>query len=59
MKEDVTKETTIKILDAFKKGEKPVAGPQNGRRKYSEPFDAPTSLIEPPSGPSVTNPKLL
>ena len=30
-KEDLTEETTRKVLDAFKKGEKPKPGPQSGR----------------------------
>lgn len=31
MQEDLTPETTKKVLQAFKKGEKPKAGPQSGR----------------------------
>jgi NADH dehydrogenase (ubiquinone) flavoprotein 2 len=30
--EDLTPETTIKILDAMAKGEKPKPGPQSGRQ---------------------------
>lgn len=33
--EDLTPETTVKILDALAKGEKPKPGPQTGRQ-YSE-----------------------
>jgi len=49
--EDLTEETTNKILDAFKRGEKPPAGPQNGKRKYSEGPMGKTTLKEPPMGP--------
>ena len=30
--EDLTSESTVKILDAFAKGQKPKAGPQSGRK---------------------------
>jgi NADH-quinone oxidoreductase subunit E len=41
--EDLTPETTKAILDALKKGEKPKAGPQSGR-KGCEPIDGPKVL---------------
>lgn len=48
--EDLTAESTNKILDAFKKGERPPMGPQTGR-KSSEPFQRKSSLKDTPSGP--------
>lgn len=43
--EDLTPETTIKILDALAKGEKPKPGPQSGRRT-SENAAGMTTLTE-------------
>jgi len=53
--EDLTPETTNKILNAFKRGETPPAGPQNEKRKYSEGPMGKTTLIEPPTGPFAPN----
>ncbi|MFV3073410.1 NADH-quinone oxidoreductase subunit NuoE [Niveispirillum fermenti] len=43
--EDLTAETTGKILDALARGEKPEGGPQNGRIR-SCPIGGPTTLTE-------------
>ncbi len=43
--EDLTKESFEALLDAFKRGETPKVGPQNGRRS-SEPEGGPTTLTE-------------
>jgi len=48
--EDLTPESTRKILDAFAKGEKPTIGPQSGR-KTSENSAGLTSLTTKPYGP--------
>ncbi|KAM5535573.1 hypothetical protein V8D89_010740 [Ganoderma adspersum] len=48
--EDLTAETTRKVLAAFKKGEKPKPGPQSGRHT-SENSAALTALTEKPYGP--------
>jgi len=48
--EDLTPETTNKVLDALKRGERLPKGPQNGR-KTCEPFQRPSSLTETPTGP--------
>ncbi|KAF8610835.1 hypothetical protein BDV93DRAFT_601791 [Ceratobasidium sp. AG-I] len=48
--EDLTPETTKKILDAFSKGEKPKAGPQSSR-KTSENSAGLTALTSKPYGP--------
>ncbi|KAJ7905300.1 thioredoxin-like [2Fe-2S] ferredoxin-domain-containing protein [Mycena olivaceomarginata] len=48
--EDLTPETTKKILDAFAKGEKPKPGPQSGRQT-SENSAGLTSLTSKPYGP--------
>ncbi|KAI0073398.1 hypothetical protein K474DRAFT_1686222 [Panus rudis PR-1116 ss-1] len=48
--EDLTKETTKKVLDAFKKGEKPKPGPQSGRHT-SENSAGLTALTSKPYGP--------
>ncbi|KAG8919572.1 hypothetical protein FRC02_001553 [Tulasnella sp. 418] len=48
--EDLTPETTRKILDAFARGEKPKPGPQSGRRT-SENSAGLTALTTPPYGP--------
>jgi len=45
--EDLTPDSTITILEAFKKGQNPKAGPQNGRRTC-EPLGGKTSLKEKP-----------
>jgi NADH dehydrogenase (ubiquinone) flavoprotein 2 len=50
MQEDLTPETTRKVLDAFAKGEKPKPGPQSGR-KVSENSAGYTALTEKPYGP--------
>jgi len=49
--EDLTPETTIKILEALKKGEKPKPGPQTSLRKVAEPPGGKTTLLEHPLGP--------
>ena len=43
--EDIDGPTTEKILDAFRRGQKPMPGPQNGRRS-SEPLGGATTLKE-------------
>ncbi|RAU21280.1 NADH-quinone oxidoreductase subunit NuoE [Paramagnetospirillum kuznetsovii] len=43
--EDLTAETTKAVLEAFKRGETPKPGPQNGRQ-FSCPAGGPTSLSE-------------
>ena len=43
--EDLDGPTTEKILEAFRRGQKPSPGPQNGRRS-SEPIGGPTTLKE-------------
>lgn len=43
--EDLTAETTKAVLEAFKRGETPKPGPQNGRQ-FSCPAGGPTSLTE-------------
>lgn len=48
--EDLTPETTVKILDALAKGEKPKPGPQSGRHT-SENSAGLTTLLEKPYGP--------
>ncbi|KAM6500829.1 Thioredoxin-like [2Fe-2S] ferredoxin domain containing protein [Amanita muscaria] len=48
--EDLTRETTAKILDAFAKGEKPKPGPQSGRHT-SENSAGLTALTSKPYGP--------
>ncbi|CAE6433302.1 unnamed protein product [Rhizoctonia solani] len=48
--EDLTPETTKKILDAFAKGEKPKPGPQSGRQT-SENSAGLTALTAKPYGP--------
>jgi NADH dehydrogenase (ubiquinone) flavoprotein 2 len=50
MQEDLTPETAEKILNAFKKGEKPHPGPQSGR-KSCENSAGLTALTEAPPGP--------
>lgn len=49
--EDLTPETTTKIINAFKKGERPPAGPQVPCRYAAEPSGGLTSLKSPPPGP--------
>ncbi|RKP07273.1 thioredoxin-like [2Fe-2S] ferredoxin-domain-containing protein [Thamnocephalis sphaerospora] len=48
--EDLTPESTIKILEALKRGETPKRGPQSGRMNC-EPTGKLTSLTTPPTGP--------
>ncbi|KAI9104845.1 thioredoxin-like [2Fe-2S] ferredoxin-domain-containing protein [Phlyctochytrium arcticum] len=48
--EDLTPETTNKILDALKKGDTPKPGPQSGRQNC-EPAGKLTSLLGEPTGP--------
>ena len=48
--EDLTPESTIKLLQAFKKGEVPTPGPMSGRNSC-EPMNKATSLTEEPTGP--------
>jgi len=48
--EDLQKKDVHNILNAFKNGEKPPHGPQNGRL-HSAPFSGKTTLLEPPPGP--------
>ena len=55
--EDLTDETTKKVLDAYKRGEHPKPGPQN-TRKTCEGVLGKSSLIEPPTGPYAPNPNL-
>jgi NADH-quinone oxidoreductase subunit E len=43
--EDLTPETTERVLAAFARGEKPKPGPQGGRRS-SEPAGGPTTLAQ-------------
>ncbi|KAJ9101923.1 NADH:ubiquinone oxidoreductase 24 [Naganishia cerealis] len=50
--EDLTPETTIKILNAFAAGEKPKPGPQSGRRT-SENSAGLTTLTSEPYGPGA------
>ncbi|KAI0831797.1 thioredoxin-like [2Fe-2S] ferredoxin-domain-containing protein [Trametes gibbosa] len=48
--EDLTAETTRKVLDAFKKGDKPKPGPQSGRHT-SENSAGLSALTDKPYGP--------
>lgn len=48
--EDLTPETTIKVLEALAKGEAPKAGPQTGRHT-AENSAGLTTLTTPPYGP--------
>lgn len=48
--EDLTVESTLKILDALKRGERPTPGPQSGR-KVAMPAGGKTTLLEKPPGP--------
>jgi NADH dehydrogenase (ubiquinone) flavoprotein 2 len=50
LQEDLDENSTNKILDALKRGEKPKPGPQNGR-KNCEGIMGKTTLLEPPPGP--------
>ncbi|CAE7227448.1 unnamed protein product [Rhizoctonia solani] len=52
--EDLTPETTKKILDAFARGEKPKPGPQSGRHT-SENSAGLTALTSKPYGPGEHN----
>lgn len=49
--EDLTPETAIKVIDELAAGRKPAFGPQNGKRKYAEPWGGKTSLTTKPLGP--------
>jgi NADH dehydrogenase (ubiquinone) flavoprotein 2 len=49
--EDLTPESTVKIIDELAAGRKPAFGPQGGRRKYAEPYGGKTTLKETPMGP--------
>lgn len=48
--EDLTPETTVKILDELAAGKKPKAGPQSGRHT-AENSAGLTTLTSKPSGP--------
>jgi len=48
--EDLTPETAVTVLEAFKSGKQPKVGPQNGRRNCEGP-QGKTTLLEPPRGP--------
>jgi len=48
--EDLTPETTVKLLDNLAAGKPVVVGPQNGRKHSLGPMGR-TSLTEPPTGP--------
>ncbi|KAI8054074.1 thioredoxin-like [2Fe-2S] ferredoxin-domain-containing protein [Syncephalis plumigaleata] len=48
--EDLTSESTVKLLDALKRGEIPPAGPQSSR-KNCEPIQGLTTLTTEPTGP--------
>jgi len=52
--EDLTPETTVKVLESFKAGKPLPYGPQNGR-KTCEGIQGKTSLLEPPRGPFAPN----
>ncbi|HWD49968.1 MAG TPA: NADH-quinone oxidoreductase subunit NuoE [Rhizomicrobium sp.] len=45
--EDLTTETTEKLIEAFKRGETPKPGPQMGGRIGSEPIGGKTTLTDP------------
>jgi NADH-quinone oxidoreductase E subunit len=49
--EDLTPETAIKVIDELAAGRKPQFGPQNGKRKYAEPYGGKTTLKGTPTGP--------
>ncbi|BFZ64591.1 NADH:ubiquinone oxidoreductase 24 [Saitoella coloradoensis] len=52
--EDLTPKTMIDVIEAYKKGEKPKAGPQGGEvplRESCEPYGNKTTLTEKPYGP--------
>jgi len=48
--EDLTPETTVKLLDDLKEGREVIVGPQNGRKNSLGPMGR-TSLTDPPPGP--------
>ena len=52
--EDLTPETTVKILEGLAKGQKPRPGPQSGR-KTSENSAGLTALTSKPPGPGELN----
>lgn len=49
--EDLTPESAIKVIDELAAGRVPKFGPQNGLRKYAEPYGGKTTLKEPTTGP--------
>mmetsp|Transcript_11642 Transcript_11642/g.14474 ORF Transcript_11642/g.14474 Transcript_11642/m.14474 type:complete len:252 (+) Transcript_11642:943-1698(+) len=51
--EDLTPETAVKVIEAFKNGEKPKPGPQNGKRRVAEPSGGKTSLFDDPVPPPL------
>lgn len=51
--EDLTEETAIKVIEAFKNGETPKPGPQCGTRRVAEPTGGKTSLFEDPVPPPL------
>lgn len=55
--EDLTPKKLLQIVEAFKRGETPTPGPQNGRFGC-EPLGGKTSLKSPPPGPCCRNPDL-
>mmetsp|Transcript_10880 Transcript_10880/g.40569 ORF Transcript_10880/g.40569 Transcript_10880/m.40569 type:complete len:311 (+) Transcript_10880:2085-3017(+) len=55
--EDLTPKKLLQIVEAFRRGEKPTPGPQNGR-KGCEPLGGKTSLNTPPRGPCCLHPDL-
>lgn len=57
MQEDLTAETTKKVLDAFAKGEKPKPGPQSGRHtsENSAGLTALTEKVRLRPGPACTS----
>ncbi len=54
--EDLTPESVIKVVEAFRRGEKPTPGPQNGR-KNSEAIGGRTTLFNITSKPEWSNPE--
>jgi NADH dehydrogenase (ubiquinone) flavoprotein 2 len=53
LQEDLTPETTIKLLDGLKAGKPPKPGPQNERHS-SEPLKGRTALTSPVSGKDIS-----
>ena len=58
LQEDLTPESVVSLLEKLKKGEHVKVGPQTGTRRNCEGPNGKTSLFEPPTGPTATNPKL-